>query len=250
MPSRTEVHFHLLAGVDDGPQTDAETIELARASHAEGTARIVVTPHVRSDYLTDVSELPDRVREVEASLRLEGVGVSLYCGGELGVDMVGRLCQSELTTIAVGPSGRKWLLVETPFDGIDASFHAATEELRDRGFGVVLAHPERSAEVVGEREAELRWELERGSLLQVNAPSLAGEHGTAAEAAAVSLLAQGVVHAIASDAHSPERGPALERALASATAHGLEAAPVLRLLEENPTRLLTRGMPAALVPAG
>lgn len=249
MSSRTEVHFHLLAGVDDGPRSEDESIELARAARAEGTARIVVTPHVRSDFLTDVADLPERVRDVEARLRREGIGVSLYCGGELGHEMVGRLCQSELATIAVGPPGRKWLLVEAPFDGIDADFHEATEELRDRGFGVLLAHPERSAEIVGEREPELRWELERGTLLQVNAPSLSGDHGPTAQAAAVSLLARGLAHAMASDAHSSERGAALERGLSSAVAHEIEAASVLRLIEGQPTRLLTRGMPTALVPA-
>ena len=44
---RTELHFHLLPGVDDGPTDDAEAIELARLAIEDGTSLIVVTPHVR-----------------------------------------------------------------------------------------------------------------------------------------------------------------------------------------------------------
>jgi tyrosine-protein phosphatase YwqE len=48
-----DIHFHLLPGVDDGPADMDETLELARMASAEGTATVVATPHVRSDYVTD-----------------------------------------------------------------------------------------------------------------------------------------------------------------------------------------------------
>ena len=32
-----DVHFHLLPGVDDGPEDMAESVELARAAVADGT---------------------------------------------------------------------------------------------------------------------------------------------------------------------------------------------------------------------
>ena len=49
--------------------------------------------------------------------------------------MVGRLGQDDLDLVAQGPPGARWLLVEAPFERIGADFHAATDELRDRGFG-------------------------------------------------------------------------------------------------------------------
>ena len=55
-----------------------------------------------------------------------------------------------------GPSGARWVLVETPFHGIRDDFHDATAELRERGFGVLVAHPERSADASLDGAAGLR----------------------------------------------------------------------------------------------
>ena len=57
--------------------------------------------------------------------------------------MVDRLSHRELDAIAQGPAGRRWLLLEAPFDGI-RGYTEAADELRDRGFAVVVAHPERA----------------------------------------------------------------------------------------------------------
>jgi protein-tyrosine phosphatase len=138
-----DLHFHLLPGVDDGPTTMDVALELAAAAIAAGTRTVVVTPHVRHDFLTSVRDLPDRVRELRAALAAEGMALDLRCDAELGHDMVGRLRQRDLELITQGPAGGRWLLVETPFELVGAELHTATDELRTRGFGVVLAHPER-----------------------------------------------------------------------------------------------------------
>lgn len=246
MQSRVDLHFHLLPGVDDGPASLDESVALAYAAVVEGTGTIVATPHVRSDFVTDVRELPDRVREVRDRLAAEDLPVGVVCGAELGVDMVGRLSQSELEVIAVGPPGARWLLLESPFGGFQPETHEAADELRDRGFGVVLAHPERSvaadAPPGGEQHLGLPLEIARGSALQVNALSLAGVHGAHVEAAAVSLLREGLVDALASDAHSSIRAPALERGLRAALARGIPEAAARRPTDSGPQRLLFRGV--------
>jgi protein-tyrosine phosphatase len=242
MRPRVDLHFHLLPGVDDGPATMEESVELARAAAADGTGAIVATPHVRHDFLTDVSDLPDRVREVRERLATECVPVRVLCGAELGHEMVGRLTQADLDTVAIGPPGARWVLVETPFEGIGESVHAAAEELRDRGFGVVLAHPERSDAVLADDAIAVRRERSHGTAVQVNATSLTGAHGRAAEAAAVALMRHGRVEALASDAHSLLRGPALERGLSAGGWHGLPAAAIRRVVDFTPVRLVGRGL--------
>ncbi len=242
MRARVDLHFHLLPGVDDGPATIEESVELARSAVADGTGAIVATPHVRHDFLTDVRDLPDRVREVRERLATECVPVRVLCGAELGHEMVGRLTQADLDTVAIGPPGTRWVLVETPFEGIGESVHAAAEELRDRGFGVMLAHPERSDAVLTDDAIALRRERSNGSAVQVNATSMTGAHGRAAEAAAVALLRDGRVDAVASDAHSRVRGPALQQAMAAAHWQGFPAATIRRVVDFAPVRLVSRGL--------
>lgn len=235
---RIDLHFHLLPSVDDGPADLADSIQLARAAVEEGTGTVVATPHVRSDFVTDVTGLPGLVAEVRAALARAGVPLTVLCGGELGHDMVARLGQAELDVIAQGPPHARWLLVETPFEGIDEGFHTATEELRDRGFGVVLAHPERSADASLDASAGLRRERALGAAAQVNALSLTGGHGPEAREAALALLTEGLADVVGSDAHGPTRPPALLDARAAMTRAGLGGH---ALTDAGPRRLLARG---------
>src|SRR5687767_9929431 len=138
---RTDLHCHVLPGVDDGPRTMAESVAYAAAAAAAGTGAVVATPHVE---LVDVPELPERVAELEDALRAEGVALDVHVGGELKPMSVGALSQAELEIIAHGPGGARWLLYEAPFHGLDDEFRAGARELRERGFGLLLAHPERS----------------------------------------------------------------------------------------------------------
>lgn len=240
-----ELHFHALPGLDDGPTTVEESLELLHAAAADGTGTVVATPHVRTDFVTDVADLGERVRELQGEADAAVVLVCLRRGGELGHDMVGRLCQHELDTIAQGPPGGRWLLVEMPFEPPDEDFHAATDELRDRGFGVVIAHPERSADAIVYRAESLRRELERGAVAQANAQSITGAHGLAAREAAFALIREGLLRAVSSDAHGPSRPPLLCEARAHLLEGGIHPAVCRSLLGACPQRLLARGIPRA-----
>jgi protein-tyrosine phosphatase len=219
-----------------------ESVELARLAVEDGTEAVVATSHVRHDFLTDVRDLPERIRDVRERLATECVPLRVVCGAELGHEMVGRLTQADLDSVAVGPPGARWLLVETPFEGIDDDLHDAADELRDRGFGVVLAHPERSAGVLADGGSALHREIMRGTVLQVNAASLTGGHGPAPLTAGIRLLAAGAVEVMGSDAHSRVRGPALERGVHAALRHGVPEAVARRAADFAPMRLLSRGL--------
>ena len=237
-----ELHFHALPEVDDGPATLDDGVDLLCAAAGEGTGTVVVTPHVRGDFLTDLSDLVERVRELQAAVDAAGLPVRLLRGGELGHDMVGRLSQRELELIAQGPPHARWLLVEAPFEFFAEDFHAATDELRDRGFGVVIAHPERSADAILDAAEGLRLEVRRGAVGQVNAGSITGAHGADARAAAFELISLGLVRAVSSDAHGPTRPPLLGEARAHLIAGGVPADVCRELIGGVPRNLLARGL--------
>jgi protein-tyrosine phosphatase len=240
-----DLHFHLLPGVDDGPADMAASLELAEAAVAEGTGTVVVTPHVRHDLgITDAVEIHARLLELRAALAANRIALEVRCGGELGHELIGRMRQSELELLAQGPTGARWVLVETPFHGIGDDFHAATAELRERGFGVLVAHPERSADASLDAAAGLRAELAAGSLAQLNALSLTGAHGEDACSAAWELIADGLVAVVASDAHGPTRPPALELARRTLLTTGISRPVAHELVAAMPHRLLASGIAA------
>jgi protein-tyrosine phosphatase len=245
-----DIHFHLLPGVDDGPADLPASLDLAEAALAAGTATVVATPHFRTDLgTTDARDVAARVVDLRASLAEARVPLEVVTGAELGHDMAFRLGQAELDLLAQGPPGARWLLVETPFHGIGEDFHAATAELRERGFGVLVAHPERSADASLDGASGLRREVAAGSLAQLNALSLTGGHGEEARASAWALLAGGLVAVVASDAHGPSRPPALRMAHEALLDGGVTPAAAHELVVSGPKALLARGVPAQIAAA-
>ena len=245
---RTELHFHLLPGVDDGPADLAGSVELARLAVADGTGLVTATPHVRSLLAHDrLGELPARVAEVVGALRAAAVPLAVRTGAELAHEDLPALADADLEAIAQGPPGRRWVLIEAPLFGDDpAGFLAATGELRARGFGTLIGHPERCAALM-EAPGAIEAELAAGARLQVNGSSLTGYHGPLTQARGIALVREEQVAAIASDAHRPGRGPVLSAALAALAAVGIRAAEAL--VAERPRALLAEGIPALPRPA-
>jgi protein-tyrosine phosphatase len=238
---RVELHFHLLPGVDDGPRDLGVALALARESVRDGTRVITCTPHAA---YVDVAEIPERVRELRAAVVQAGIDLDVRPGAELAWRDVHALGGAELETVAQGPPGRRWLLLEAPLPGTGtlAGLTDSARELRERGFGVLIGHPERSPALVRHPGAvdEL---LAAGDRLQVNASSLTGYHGAGARAAALHLVAAGSAEVIASDAHQPgARAPRLGDAVAVLRREGMPAAEAEALVGAAPRALLEHGI--------
>jgi len=233
-----DLHCHLLPGVDDGPATLEESLRYALLAWQQGTKRIVATPHVER---VDIAELPDRVRELRAALDEAGIGLRVDCGGELKPHSVPALSDEELDTIAQGPAGHRWVLLEVPFRGLGEHMLEAAGELRARGFASLLAHPERAS---GFRESipVLREQVESGGAVQMNVGPLTGDESEVREDAARRLLRMGFVSALATDAHPPGRPYTLRQGMDLAVACGLAEAEAGRLVEDGPHELLANGL--------
>ena len=241
--SRAELHFHLLPAVDDGPEDMAETVELARMAVADGTGLVCTTPHVRELLRQDALEsVPARVEAVRAALRRAGVPLEVLPGAELAHDDLPWMDDRRLEAIAQGPPGRRWVLIEAPlFDGDAAAFLEGTAEVRARGFGTLIGHPERCRPLIADDDA-IEAELRAGARLQVNASSLTGAHGDGARAAGLALIRSGQADVIASDAHRATRPPRLGEALAVLEAHGVRGGEAL--VRDVPRALLEHGLDA------
>jgi protein-tyrosine phosphatase len=238
---RVELHFHLLPGVDDGPPDVATAMELARAAVRDGTRLVTCTPHAA---FVDVAEIPKRVRELRAALGEADIDLEVRAGAELAWNDVPELDGAELEAVAQGPPGRRWVLLEAPLPGTGAldGLQDSAQELRDRGFGLLIGHPERSPALVGAPGAVERL-LAAGDRLQVNGSSLTGYHGAGARAAALELIDAGHAAVIASDAHRPsDRVPSLSAAVAVLRRHGTPGAQAEALVTAAPWALLERGL--------
>jgi protein-tyrosine phosphatase len=239
-----DLHLHLLPGVDDGPADEAASLVHAERIARAGVREATVTPHVgHPDYALNPATIRDRTRALQAVLDAAGLPLRLHPGGEIHPAGARRLDRAALDAVAHGPPGARWVLLEVPFAGIGAGFLDACRHVRRHGFGLLIAHPERAAGLLGDGLARLGPEIAAGALLQVNVCSLLGRHGPAVQDVAERLVRDGRAHVLASDGHGGDRIDTLAVGPAAARRAGASALRGVQLTEANPRFLLEHGIP-------
>jgi protein-tyrosine phosphatase len=232
-----DLHCHVLPGVDDGPATDAEAVALARAAAALGTETLVATPHRSPRWPTEPATVARGAERLASLLDAEGIVLALSTGAEIALEEAARLDDDTLAQLALGHGDN--LLLETPHGPAGDAFERTVDDLMARGYGIVLAHPERSP-AFQDRPTRLRGLVSAGALCCVTSGALEGHFGAASQWFGLELLRDGLVHAVASDAHAATgRPPGLRAGLVAAASHlpGIAAQ----------TRWLTTDGPAAIL---
>jgi protein-tyrosine phosphatase len=249
-PGVIDLHAHLLPGLDDGPPRMADALEMARVAVADGIRTAVCTPHLNATHPGTHRALGEAVPAMRRELERAGIPLAVLPGAEIALDTAPTLDDDELREATLGGGGR-WLLLELPLEGWPVGVPQTLERLEMRGFGVVLAHPERAAGVQRAPD-RLRDLVGRGALVQVTAGSFLGEHGPLARRTAVALLRAGFVHFLASGGHSAKaRPPLLADGLAMAAAELHVAPEALGWMVNEGPRLVIEGRavrPPRLVP--
>ena len=194
-----DLHTHILPGVDDGPETMEDAVEMARMASQDGTRAILATPH-RKDVIENhsVDYIRDLIRDLSQELRNRGIQIDLLLGMEnhLELDLPQQVSQGKALTM----NGSRYILVELPFTIFPTYAMEVLFQLQIKGLIPVIVHPERNAEIQ-KRPSLLGDLVERGFLAQVTAGSILGSFGSKAKKSAKALLQRGFVHIISSDAH-------------------------------------------------
>ena len=212
-----DLHIHILPGLDDGAKTLEESIEMCWMSYRDGVRTIVATPHtLNSLYLNDREIILKKVDELNEALTQCGLRIA-DCGinselqtpnSELrilpGADV--RLCENTLSHLDQGrvmtiSDSKKYLFLEFSFQGIPHQAEEIIFQVMQRGMIPIITHPERNMEL-GQRPRRYYEMIRMGCLGQVTAMSLTGEFGPRIKQVAEKLLANRLIHFIASDAHS------------------------------------------------
>jgi len=200
-----DLHCHVLPGIDDGPSTMDDAVEIVAAAAQAGTTTMVATPHVSWDYpANDAALIAGLVADVNAAVAERGIEVEVKAGAEIALTRTADLSDDELTALRLG--GGRWLLVEPPFTAASSGFETLFSSLVNRGHEIVIAHPERI--VAFQRDPAIIERLVRGGMLtSVTAGSLVGRFGKDVRRFTLDLMRKGLVHNVASDAHSVVRRP-------------------------------------------
>jgi len=238
-PGMCDIHCHILPGIDDGPATVKESIEMCRQAAADGIRTIVAAPHYNGVYRPDARSISQAADQLTEALAAEQLPLAIELGAEVApqADLAGLVeCNPHLT---IGWQ-QKYVLLEPPIHDLPEWFTEMIFELRIRGLGVIISHVERNADVQ-EDPAIILPLVQSGVMLQLTADSIVGNLGREAKRCAAALLKMNAVHFIATDAHSPGfRSPHLYDAVRRAARYIGERA--LALVCDNPMAVLSGGL--------
>jgi len=206
-----DLHCHVLPGIDDGPETIEDSLELARTALAAGIGTLVATPHVNARTPNDAATIARLVGVVNQRLAEEQVDLQVVAGAEIAITQLAEIEPAELSRLGLG--GGRWLLVEPPFSLVAPGLADIVLGLQREGHSVVLAHPERCPALHRDRNV-VPTLAAAGVLMSITAGSLVGRFGGEVRRYALELARDELVHNVTSDAHdSVQRPPGLADAL-------------------------------------
>lgn len=188
----TDIHTHLLPGVDDGFDALDKALEMLSYFQQVGVRRIYLTPHVSDEYPNNTpSSLRERHEQL-ADAAPEGVELRLAAEYMLDAGFRKRLSEGLLAF----PGNR--VLVETSYLGAPLDFFNLLYDLSLEGYTPVLAHPERYAYMT---EVDYYLLKSKGYKFQMNLFSLSGLYGSAVRRNAQTILKRGFYDYVGSDCH-------------------------------------------------
>jgi protein-tyrosine phosphatase len=246
----TDLHNHLVPGVDDGSRTLDEARDGIRRLRALDVRRIVTTPHLDGSLTRDRGILEARLGEVDRAWnslqRMVGVefpDLELHRGHEVMLDIP----DPDLTDPRIRLAESSFLLVEWPGLWVPPSTLPVLGRLLDSGVRPIIAHPERYGGLDRELALPGEWRA-KGALLQVNYGSLVGKYGDLPRKRAITFLERGWVDLMASDFHGRAHlSPSLKEAQGVLSEWGGEEE--FRLMARvNPTRILRGEDPLPVFP--
>ena len=203
----TDLHAHILPGMDDGASDLKTAMKLLQLQQDQGVSRIALTSH----YLCDKMQIEDFLSardQAFACLQEELEEQNHQLEFRLGCEVYfsPRLLEMELRPLCM--EGTDVMLLELPVRHQPHLLRELLFHLQTEGIIPLIAHVERYDYVYRDPRILAQW-AEWGAYAQVNADSILGAQGKLV----LDLIKWGLVHAVASDTHTLEkRRPNLEQA--------------------------------------
>lgn len=198
-----DLHSHVLFDIDDGCKNIEQSISLCEIASQNGITHIAATPHFFT-YFNSNEFFEKRNRNVRAlseQLQRNNIPIKMMIGAEVACSN-SMFHFDKMKRLTINSS--RYLLLEFPFDMTKTSeIFDYVDFVYDCDLIPLIAHPERFS--FFQDDYDLINELAgMGCLFQVNTNSVSGLFGKRPQMLAISMLKQGFVDVLATDAHSPK----------------------------------------------
>lgn len=228
----TDIHCHLLPGIDDGPEDWEATLAMARAAVANGIHKIVATPHQLGSYEKNTAEQILRLTaETQQRVHEAGLPLTILPGADVRIEESLPALVENRQVLTLG-NQNAYLLMELPHDQV-LPMGRLIYELQCQGVTSILSHPERNQHLQ-KNPGTLRPWVQQGCLIQVTSGSVTGHFGRTARQMSRWLFRENLVHLVATDAHDVTRRPPQWRQAFDLVSSWQGKARAQRIFFENP----------------
>ncbi len=231
LPFTTDIHCHIVPGVDDGSPDAATSADLVERMLGWGIERIIATPHVTESTFENTPDILDpALDELTDELARRGVDIPVTRSSENRIDDFFR-GQLEKGLITLMPNN--YILVECSFIQEPWQLDKFLFDLKIKGLRPIIANPERYFYYF-EGHSSRYDDLHRaGNLFQVNVLSLAGAYSKVEKKMAEELIKRGYVDFLGTDLHNHRHADCIDAYLHTSDARKHFQALSGRLLNDS-----------------
>lgn len=208
----TDIHCHVVPGIDDGSPDVATSISLLENMNRWGIKRVIASPHITYSTFENTPEtIAEAFGRLKKGAEEKGLPVELSYSAENRIDDLFLKNFAEGKLLALPGN---ILLVENSYMQEPWNLDQLLFEMQVKGFKPVLVHPERYPYYFNKKD---RYEAihNAGTAFQVNVLSLAGYYGKAEKKIAEYLIDKGLVDYLGTDIHRHAHIQAIDTYLAS-----------------------------------
>ena len=202
----TDLHQHVLYGVDDGPKTPEKMHAMIAEDVREGIGLVCATAHANALLRPGgLARYMQRLAEANAYCESEGLTLRFVQGCEIRYfdSAPDLLLSGALPTLG----NSRYVLIEFGHDITAEQIGKAADSLYGAGFFPILAHVERYGCLVRRPKRAIRLKEKYGLCYQINCESITDPHGFLERHFVRRMLKAEAVDAIATDAHDPAARP-------------------------------------------
>lgn len=208
----TDIHCHVLPGIDDGSPDVATSVSLIGKMCGMGISRIIASPHVTYGTFENTPEtVAAAIAELRPALTRAGVNVKISNSAEYRID---DLLMRHIEQGILMPYPGNHLLVENSFIQEPWNLDQFLFDLQLKGYTPILAHPERYPYYYQKKERYKQLH-DAGVNFQINVLSLAGNYGKDEKKIAEWLIDKEYVDFIGTDLHRQRHVDVLDTYLKS-----------------------------------
>ena len=210
---QTDLHSHLVPGIDDGSPDMATSLELIKGLKELGFGNLITTPHVLWELYPNTSEIITRgSAEVQEKLQAETFRLPFKAAAEYFIDEhfdTELKAKKPLLTIKDNIVLLEFSMLTAPFDLQELLF-----EMQVQGYQPLIAHPERYI-YLRHNKAFYDEMKDWGCLFQVNLLSLVGHYGGVVQDLATYLVQKEYYDYAGTDLHGARHLAGLQKLGAS-----------------------------------